>query len=123
MTAGRMIVTVATSARVRLSADGWFPREVVEKVFASLAVKALCVVSALTLAVHHVRFASRTVLRQAPGRVPVTRTTTPHYHLCDCVVIFFQNLIPVVQQIVSERVKFGEINSQIGHLQQVLYFR
>lgn len=29
----------------------------------------------------------------------------------------YQNLISVVQQIVSERVKFGEINPQIGHFQ------
>lgn len=78
-----------TSARVRLSADCRFPREVVEKVLARLAVEAFGVVGALALAVHHVWFADRAVLRQAPGRVPITRTTAPNYHLGDAVVIFF----------------------------------
>lgn len=35
----------------------------------------------------------------------------------------YQNLVSAVQQIVSERMKFGKINPQVGHLQQVLYLR
>lgn len=78
-----------TFTRVRLSANGRFPREIVEKVLAGLAVQTFGVVRALALAVDHVRFADGTVLWQATRRVSITRTRPSDDHFGDRVIIFF----------------------------------
>lgn len=78
-----------TFARVRLSADGRFPREIVEKVLAGFAVQTFGVVCALALTVDHVRFADGAVLWQATRRVSITRTRPSDDHFGYGVIIFF----------------------------------
>lgn len=57
VTAGRVLVTVTSSAGVGLLTHGRFPGQVVVEVLALLAVLALRVVGTLALAVNHFRFA------------------------------------------------------------------
>jgi len=116
---GRMVVTITTSARIGLLA-GWFPRQVIVEILARFAVETLGVVGTFTLAVNHVGLGLHPLLRQTARGVAVARTRPSHHHLIDSIVIFLLNFFSVVQQIVSQSVKFGEVDSQVGHLEQIL---
>lgn len=112
-----------TFAGIRLSSDSRPPRQVVVEVLALLAVLSFGVVRALTFAVNHLWYhlpvpgaGSKT-----PAGVAVTRATSTNDHVVYGVVILLLNLVPVVEQIIAERVKPREVDSQVGYLQEVLH--
>ena len=80
----------------------------------------------LTLTVHHavlVRVVLYTVYGYAATGVAVAEAAASHYHLVQGVVVFFAEFFARVQQIVAECVQFGEVDAQVGYLEQVLDLR
>lgn len=122
VTAGRVSVAIAHATGVGLLANGWFPGQVVEEVFALLAIATLGVVGAIASAVYHVLFVIDTVERKTVRSVTVARAGTSDNHLLDGVVVLFADLAAVVQQIVAEGVQTREVDAEVGHLQQILNF-
>lgn len=53
------------------------------------------------------------------GGVSVAEAVPPDHHVVDGVIIFLFNLYTRVQEVVSERVQFGELDPQVGDLQHV----
>lgn len=51
----------------------------------------------------------------------VTGTRTTYYHVLDGVVVLLLDLVTIVEKIVTEGVKTGEVYTQIGHLKEVLH--
>lgn len=95
-------VIVARPTGVRLFADRGFPRQIVVKVLAILAVQSFGVVSALASAVDHVLFVGDSGQRQTSGSVSVAGAGSANHHILDGVVIFLANLGSIVEQIVAQ---------------------
>lgn len=53
------------------------------------------------------------------GGVAIAEAVTAHHQLIHSVVILLFDLQPGIQEIVSQRVKPGEVDPQVGDLQQV----
>lgn len=51
--------------------------------------------------------------------VSVTEAVPPDHHIVDGVVILLFNLYTRIQEVVPERVQFGELDPQVGDLQHV----
>lgn len=51
--------------------------------------------------------------------VSVAEAVPPDHHVVDGVIIFLFNLYARVQEVVAERVQFGELDPQVGDLQHV----
>lgn len=51
--------------------------------------------------------------------VSVAEAVSSDHHVIDGVVVLLFDLYARVQQVVAKRVKFGELNPQVGDLQQV----
>lgn len=49
----------------------------------------------------------------------VAEAVAPDHHVVDGVIIFLLNLYARVQEVVSQRVQFGELDPQVGDLQHV----
>lgn len=122
VTACRVVVATALLTRVGLLTKGRLPGQVIEKVLALLTVQSLGVVRALALSMHHVVLIRvlQVVQRQAPVRVSIARAGATDNHVGDGVVVLLTDLLTVIQQVVSQCVQLGEVDSQIGHLQHVL---
>ena len=121
VTGGGMIVAVARSASVRLLSNSWLPRQIVVEVLAFLAVEACRVVGAFAPAVHHVLLVRDPGQREAPGCVAVARAGPTDHHVLDSVVVFLADLRAIVQQIVSQGMQPGHVDSEIGDFQQILH--
>lgn len=115
------MVMAHTFAGVGLFSNGRPPRKVVEEVFALLAVSAFGVVGALTSSVHHVRLRFDAGQRKASVGVSVTRAGTSHNHVGDRVVVLLLYLGSFVQQVVTQGMQLGEVDTQVGHFQQALH--
>lgn len=112
VTSGGMVVAVASLAGVGRRPDGGHPRQVVVKVFASLAIQPGRVV--LTLALPENLVLAKHLLivqRDASGGMTVARAGASDYHVIDGVVVLFLNFISRIQEIVTQVVKTGEIES------------
>lgn len=57
--------------------------------------------------------------RGAFGGMSITEAVSSDHHVIDGVVILLLDLHSRVQQVVSKRVQFGKLNTQVGDLQQV----
>lgn len=122
VTACRVVIATALLTRVGLLTKGRLPGQVIEKVLALLTVQSLGVVRTLALSMHHVVLIRvlQVVQRQAPVRVSIARAGSTDNHVRDGVVVLLTDLLAVIQQVVSQCVQLGEMDSQIGHLQHVL---
>lgn len=122
VTGTRVIVTDARSASVRLLPDGRFPRQIVVKVLALLAVQSGCVVSAFASTVHHVLLVGDARKRKTPGRVAVARTGSADHDVLDSVVVFLAYLRTIVEKVVSKRVQSGHVYAKVRDFQVSLHF-
>lgn len=123
VTACCVTVAVAHLTGIRLLAKRRFPGQIIEKVLALFAVQTLGVVRTLATSMHHLAPGVgelQIVQRQAAVSVTIARARTSDDHLGNRVVIFLPDLLAIVQQIVTQCVQLGEVDTQVGHLQHVL---
>lgn len=122
VTACRMVIATALLTRIGLLTKGRLPWQVIEKVLALLTVQSLGVMRTLALSMDHVVLIRvlQVVQRQAPVSVSIAGAGSTDNHVRDGVVVLFTDLLTVIQQVISQRVQLGEVDSQIGHLQHVL---
>jgi hypothetical protein len=122
----RMIITIALFAFVSLATASRLPKHIVEQRQALFTVRAGCVMRALALAVDHAVRVALIILHafdlNAATCVAIAQATATHDHLVHGIIILFFDFVANVEQVVAERVQFGEIYSQVGDLQQVLDF-
>lgn len=121
MAASCMVITVTFFTSIRLLAQGRLPRQIVEEVFALLAVQTLRIMRTLAPSVHHVDSVPYSLQRKTSRCVSIARTRSSHDHVRNGVVVLLLNLLAIVQQCIAQRVQTREVDSQIGHLQHVLH--
>lgn len=78
-----------TSASVCLFAQRRLPWQIVEEIFALLAIETFSVMGTFATTMHHVDFVRNTIQWQTTRCVTIARTRTTHDHTRNGVVVFF----------------------------------